>query len=102
MSCYLGYDRFRSPDAYGSCERFPGSSVTPETVASSAYWSNPKSNGFNLETMGIKLHAAYTDGHVESYKPSETVPMKVIKRRHARVPYSYGPGIFYIPKQAVR
>jgi prepilin-type processing-associated H-X9-DG protein len=57
----------------------------------------------NLNTIDIKLNAGYTDGHVESYKTSEVVPMKVSLIPDGSVPYpnGVGPGIFYLPANAV-
>jgi len=100
-SCYLGYDCYRSPGAYSSCERFAQASITQENVAASAYWSRPGCEGFSTETMGIRPNALYADGHVESFPPSEMVPMRVIKNRFNNAPYQYGPGIFYIPKTGI-
>ena len=57
---------------YSSCEKFRSAGLTEETWFSSAYWSDLNSNT-NLDTLRMKLHAGYTDGHVESYCPSEVV-----------------------------
>jgi len=97
---YFGYNHWRSPNAYGSCERFKGAGITPETWVSSAYWSRVKSNGkICPETLNIKLYAGYTDGHVESYTGSEVVRMKVSLASDGSVPYpdGVGPGDFYLP-----
>lgn len=110
MSCYFGYGNYRnievygSDEAYGSCERFKGASITPEPreMTSSAYWSRLKSDSVNSNTMDVKLHAGYTDGHVESYSASEVVTMKVIKVRSTNEPYNYGPGDFYLPRNGLR
>lgn len=98
---YLGFDHWRSPGAYGSCEKFGGANITPETWLLSSYWSSDA--GPNSPMPQVKLHAAYTDGHVESYSPSETVPMQVIMKRDTNEPYpsGMGPGIFYLPKSAL-
>ncbi|MHC4313894.1 MAG: type II secretion system protein [Planctomycetota bacterium] len=86
-------------DYFGSCEEFGNATVTPGTYVSSAYWSCLKSEKVNLNTIAVKLHAGYTDGHVESYNPSETIPMKVSITPEGSVPYpsGIGPGIFYLP-----
>jgi prepilin-type N-terminal cleavage/methylation domain-containing protein len=102
VSCYFGYDHWRSPDAYGSCEKFKRADVTPERCTSSAYWSRLKSDSFNFNTIDIKLHSGYTDGHVESFTASEVVTMKVIKDRFTNEPYDYGPGDFYLPINGLR
>ncbi len=103
MSCYFGYDCYLSPKAYGSCERFNGASATSvNEVAASDYWFRNKSGNVNLETIKIKLHAGYVDGHVEPYSAAAFVTMKVIKNRFTNEPYDYGPGEFYLPRSSVR
>ncbi|MBW8041289.1 MAG: type II secretion system protein [Planctomycetes bacterium] len=104
VSDYFGYDHWRSPKAYGSCEEFPKATVTPGTYVSSAYWSCLESEGVNFNTIAVKLHAGYTDGHVEPYYPSETVPMEVSITSNGSVPYpsGLGPGIFYLPRNGLQ
>lgn len=98
---YFGYDHWRSPLAFGSCERFSGADVTRETWLLSAYWSSASDP--NAPVPDVKLQAAYTDGHVESYSQSETVPMKVSITADGMVPYpdGVGPGIFCLPLNAL-
>jgi prepilin-type N-terminal cleavage/methylation domain-containing protein len=107
VSDYFGYDHHRSPSAYGSCEQFIGADVTLGTEVSSAYWSRFDSNGnITLDMLNIKLHAGYTDGHVESFKTSEVVPMKVSITPDGSIPYpsgvGLGPGDFYLPRNGLR
>lgn len=102
VSCYFGYDLYRSPEAYVSCEKFNGANVVPEEVASSSHWSRLKSDSFSLGTINAEPHAGYADGHVESYTTSEMIMMKVIKDRFTCEPYDYGPGDFYLPQNALR
>lgn len=105
ISDYFGYGHWRSPNAYGSCERFNGATVTPETWVSSAYWSRLAPDGdIRLDTLKIKLHAGYMDGHVESYSASEVVPMKVSITSDGGVPYpdGVGPGVIYLPINGLR
>jgi prepilin-type N-terminal cleavage/methylation domain-containing protein len=97
VTCYLGYDHWRSPDSFGSCQRFTKARLTAEGVASSAYWSRLKSDSCSLDTINARPHAAYTDGHVESFAAREAATMKVIKDRFTNQPYTYGPGDFYLP-----
>jgi hypothetical protein len=99
---YFGYDHWRSPNAYGSCEPFSGAGVTPETWLLSAYWSRDADTISGLPD--IKLQAGYTDGHVEGYTTSEVVPVKVSITSDGSVPYpdGVGPGIFYVPRSALR
>jgi prepilin-type N-terminal cleavage/methylation domain-containing protein len=104
VSDYFGYGHWRSPNDYGSCEEFRSANITPGTYVSSAYWSCPgiKSEGERAE-LKIKLHAGYMDGHVDSYYPSETVPMKVSIVPDGSIPYpdGIGPGIFYLPRKSL-
>jgi prepilin-type N-terminal cleavage/methylation domain-containing protein len=97
VSDYFGYGHWRSPNAYGSCERFKGASVMPETWVSASYWSGRRCGK-------IELHAGYTDGHVESYSASEVVPMKVSITSDGSVPYpeGVGPGVIYLPRNGLR
>ena len=52
----------------------------------------------------IKLRAAYTDGHVETWSASDAVPMRVSKGPEGVPPYddALGRGIFFLPENAVR
>lgn len=105
VSDYLGLGHWRNPNAYISCEKFKDSSVTPGTWVSSDFWSNSASDSYvSLDTLRIKLHAGFVDGHVETYSPAETVPMKVSITPDGTVPYPdvLGPGIFYLPETALQ
>jgi hypothetical protein len=106
VSDYCGYDHHRSPQAYGSCEKFGGATVTLGTEVSSAYWSRTNSDGdLDLGSLSIKLHAGFTDGHVEGYTSSEVVTMKVSITPDGSVPYpggvGLGPGDFYLPESSL-
>jgi prepilin-type N-terminal cleavage/methylation domain-containing protein len=98
---YSGYNHHLSRGAYGSCERFGRAGVTEATWFTSAYWSDPGRPPEDLP--GMKLHAGYTDGHVESYSPSDTVTMRVIWNTKTGEPYpdDIGPGDFYLPQNAL-
>jgi prepilin-type N-terminal cleavage/methylation domain-containing protein len=102
VSCYFGYDHWQSRNAYSSCQKFRGAGLTEETWYASAYWSGLNSN-ISLDMLKVKLHAGYTDGHVESYCPSEVIPMEVIMDRSTAEPYSsgLGPGVFYLPRNSL-
>ena len=104
VSDYFGYDHWRSPGAYGSSERFKSSSITPGTQVSSAYWFRRQDGNDGLSTLGIKLHAAYMDEHVESYSAKEVAIMKVSMTPDGSVSYpsGIGPGDFYLPRDALR
>jgi type II secretory pathway pseudopilin PulG len=100
VSDYFGYDHWRNPGSYSSCEPFDGAGITPETWLLSAYWSRKSDAGDSPE---IKLRAGYTDGHIETYSASEVVPMKVSITADGTVPYpdGVGPGIFFLPGNAL-
>lgn len=107
VSDYCGYDHHRSPRAYGSCEIFAGATVTLGTNVSSAYWSRTNPDGeLDLDSLGIKLHAGFTDGHVEGFTSSDVVPMNVSITPDGSVPYpsgvGLGPGIFYLPDNGIK
>jgi prepilin-type N-terminal cleavage/methylation domain-containing protein len=101
VSDYFGYGHFRSPNSYGSCEKFAGASITEGTLLSSAYWSSEGVAG--SDAPEIKLHAGYTDGHVETYSASDTLTMRVIWKPEIGEPYpdDIGPGCFYLPRNAL-
>ena len=106
VSDYFGYDHHRSPKAYGSCQKFNGAAVTPETETSPSYWSRPDSDGIvGLDRLAVKLHAGYTDEHVESFTASEVVPMKVSTSSDGGAPYTSGvgltPGDIFLPQNAL-
>ncbi len=101
VSDYFGYDHFRSENAYSSCEKFGGVSITEGTLLSSAYWS--REGVADSDVPAIKLHAGYSDGHVETYSASDTVTMRVILNPETGEPYpdDIGPGCFYLPRNAL-
>ena len=100
VSDYFGYDHWRNPGSFSSCEPFDGAGITPETYLLSSYWSRKNAADDSPE---IKLKAAYTDGHVETYSSSDVVPMKVSITADGTVPYpdGVGPGIFFLPRNAL-
>jgi len=98
---YFGYDHWRSPLSHGSCEQFDGAVIAPETWLLSAYWYR---RGEQDNKPPITLRAGYTDGHVETYSPSDVIPMRVSLTPDGTIPYpdGVGPGIFYLPANATR
>jgi len=113
VSDYFGRGHWRNKnaygegntDAYGSSEKFKGADVTPGTEVSSAFWSRLKSDGdIDLDTIKVKLHAGYTDGHVESYSPQEVVEMRVSNKPDGSTTYDgeLSSGIFYLPRNGLR
>ncbi|MHC4394632.1 MAG: prepilin-type N-terminal cleavage/methylation domain-containing protein [Planctomycetota bacterium] len=102
ISCYFGYGHWRSPEAFRSCERLKRATVMSETHVSAAYWfCKDSTDGLMPE---VKLHAGYTDGHVETFSSLETIPLRVSKTANGKVPYpdGIGSGIFYLPRNALR
>lgn len=98
---YFGYDHWRGPRLFGSCEKLPGADIVPETQLLSSYWST---TGDPNEVMPeVKLRAAYTDGHVETYSSSDVTRIKVSLQPEGVPPYpdSTAGGIFFIPKDAL-
>jgi prepilin-type N-terminal cleavage/methylation domain-containing protein len=100
VSDYFGYNHWRNPGSFGSCEQFDGAGITPETWLLSSFWSR-KSDADDFPE--IKLRAGYTDGHVETYSASNVVPIKVSITADGTVPYpdGVGPGVFYLPRNAL-
>jgi prepilin-type N-terminal cleavage/methylation domain-containing protein len=103
VSDYFGYDHWRRPGAFASCEKFKSGSIIPETWLLSALWSC-QDDGGDMADLGIGLRAGYIDGHVESFEPSDTMRMKVSLTRDGTVPYpdGVGPGYFFIPRNSLR
>ncbi len=105
VSDYFGYDHWRSPLTYGSCEPFDGAEIVEGTSISSAFWSTPGNGTLaELQRLEIRLHAGHVDGHVESYRPASTRAMHVIKKPETNEPYEpgVGPGVFYLPRVGLR
>jgi hypothetical protein len=103
VSDYFGYDHWRSPQAFASCERFKSPTVIPETWLLSAFWSY-QADGYDMAALGIRLHAGYTDGHVERFEASDVVEMRVSLTADGSIPYpdGVGPGYFYLPRNSLR
>mgnify|MGYP005639724759 CR=1 FL=1 len=102
MSDYLGYDHWRSPEQFSSSVKLRGAEVVPETWLQSSFWSAPGDPESGMPE--IKLRAAYTDGHVETWTGSDAVPMRLSKGPEGIPPYddALGRGIFFLPENAVR
>lgn len=101
VSDYFGYDHWRTPGMFGSCERLDGADIVPEHWLSASYWAVGGDPGAVFPD--VRLRAAYTDGHVETYTASDVVPMRVPITAEGVPPYADGggPGIFYVPKSAL-
>lgn len=104
---YLGYNHFRNPGAFGSCERFSHASIAEGTDISSAFWSCPgEPVQEDLAKLDIQPSAGFVDGHVESFAPADTVGMRAILRPETGDPYDddadFSPGIFFLPRAGIR
>lgn len=111
VSCYFGFGHwlnrhtYGSNKAYGSCEKFKRASVTKGADVIAAFWSCAKQDGeVEPGKIDIKLRGGFTDGHVETYDASSLAAMKVSITSDGSRPYSddAGPGMFFLPKNAVR
>lgn len=102
LTDYFGHGNWQTPGAFASCERLPGGQVVEETWLAASWWS---AEGDPNESMPeIKLRAAYVDGHVSTYTPDETLPLRIPLTSEGAPPYPDGVGsrgIFYIPEDAV-
>jgi len=102
VSDYFGFGHWRNPEGFASCERLPDAGIIEETWLLSSWWSSEGDP--NTAMPKVKLRAAYTDGHVETYTPDETVPMRISQTPEGAPPIPDGAGsdgIFYIPKNAL-
>ena len=101
VSDYLGHNPWRTPGAFAACEPFQGGEAAPETTLLSSYWYSTADANV---APRIVLRAGYSDGHVEAYGSEEVAPLRVIKLRSEMIPYGDdepGPGVFYLPRDAV-
>jgi type II secretory pathway pseudopilin PulG len=104
VSDYFGYGHWRTPDSFASCEKLPGGDILEEQWLESAWWRKTGDDP-NTARPQVKLRAAYTDGHVETYYPNDLSAMRVSARPEGKPLSADGGGsrgIFYIPRNAVR
>jgi prepilin-type N-terminal cleavage/methylation domain-containing protein len=102
MSDYLGFGNWRSPGNFASCEKLPGAEVYAERNVEPSLWL--AAGDPNAAKPALKLRAAFTDGHVETYQPTDTIPMRVPLNASGLPPYPDGagsPGVFYLPRSAL-
>jgi prepilin-type N-terminal cleavage/methylation domain-containing protein len=107
ISDYFGFGHWRneltygSRNAFGSCEKFNGASITAGTSVSTDFWSRLVAEyPPERQEVEIKLNAGYIDGHVEKYTAEDTRVMKVAMTPDGSVPYpdNVGPaGDIYLP-----
>ncbi len=105
ISDYFGFNHWRSPDAFGSCERLAGAEVTAETHEAPTYWFRTPPGAPDRTSIPLRLQAGFVDGHVETYRPAETAVLEVADALDGSTPalsgFGLGAGQFYIPQQAV-
>jgi prepilin-type N-terminal cleavage/methylation domain-containing protein len=101
-SDYFGFNHWRSPDAFGSCERFARADVAAETDEAPPYWVLTPASEPDRAGVHLKLRAGFIDGHVEIYRPAETTILEVSETLDGTSPtfsgFGLGPGQFYIPR----
>lgn len=108
VSDYFGFGHWRnelvypSRNAFGSCDKFSGSSVTPGTDVSCDFWSKDNTlTDISINSISVKFNAGYTDGHVEKFTSNEVIPMKISLKPDGTKPYpdNISPGgTYYIPE----
>jgi prepilin-type N-terminal cleavage/methylation domain-containing protein len=99
---YLGYDHWRSPGAFGSCDKLTGANVVEETWLLSSFWA--VKGDPNDDMPKARIRAGFLDGHVATYSTCDLVPMKVSMTAAGVPPYPDGatsPGTYFIPKHAI-
>jgi hypothetical protein len=105
LSCLLVYypvGNWRCENVFGSCQKFNGSLIAPASAVDSDFWITDVS-GQSPDSLNIILSAAYSDGHVEVYKPQDTIPMKISQSQDGKIPLpGYASGTFLIPSGAVK
>ncbi len=102
MTDYLGFGNWRSPESFASCEKLPGAEIFAERNVEPSLWL--ATGDPNTAKPAIKLRAAFTDEHVETYHPSDTIPMRVPRTADGVPPWPDGgasPGVFYLPRSAL-
>lgn len=105
VSDYFGFNHWRSPDAFGSCEPLPRAEITADTDEAPPYWFSMPQGVPDPTSVHVKLQAGFTDGHVEAFRPSETAVLEVAEALDGTTPalsgFGLGAGQFFIPRQAV-
>lgn len=111
VSDYFGFDHWRARQTfqvscYGSCEPLFRANVTAGTAVSSPYWARRgvDEHGQPCAPPKLLLRAGYSDGHVATYGVDDVIAMKVSLAPDGSQPYheGVGPGVFFLPSDAVR
>ena len=105
ISDYFGFNHWRSPEAFGSCERLPHAEITTEIHEAAAYWFCKPQGQPDRTGVQLKLQAGFVDGHVEAYRPAETTILEVAGDLDGTTPaftgLDTGAGQFFIPASGV-
>ena len=105
ISDYFGFNHWRSPEAFGSCEPLPHAESTTETYEAPPFWFRAPAGPPDRTSVRLKLQAGFVDGHVESYRPAETAILEVADALDGATPavsgLGLGAGQFFIPQKAV-
>ncbi len=104
ISDYFGFNHWRSPEAFGSCEHFAHAESTTETHEAAVYWFRKPQGRPDRADMRLKLQAGFVDGHVETFRPGETTILEVAEALDGTTAafsgLGLGAGQFYIPAKA--
>ena len=101
ISDYFGFNHWRSPEAFGSCEQLPKAQVTTSTPEAVDYWFSRPAGEPDKACVQVTLRAGFVDGHVETYCPAETTVLEVAETLDGTKPAFSGAGLgagqFFIP-----
>lgn len=99
---YFGYDHYRSPGAFASCEYIKPPGIAMGTDVSSDFWTVELSTRNIARFDRAKLRSGMVDGSVATYNPLDTTCFEVSTEPDGSDPYpsalGTGPGQFYIPQ----
>ena len=99
---YFGYNHYRSPRAFSSCEYIKPPGIAMGTDVSSDFWTVELSARNIARFDRAKLRSGMVDGSVATYNPLDTRSFEVSTEPDGSVPYpsalGTGPGQFYIPQ----
>jgi prepilin-type N-terminal cleavage/methylation domain-containing protein len=102
ISDYFGFNHWRSPDAFGSCEWLAHAEITAETHSAPPFWFQEPRRRADRAHVQLKLRAGFVDGHIESYRAADTVVLEVADDLDGTTPAfsgaDVGAGEFYIPR----
>jgi len=102
ISDYFGFNHWRSPEAFGSCERMPRAEVVAATSSAPPFWCQTSQGQTDRANVQIKLRAGFVDGHTKTYRPCDTTILELADDIAGTTPafsgLGLGAGEFYIPR----